>query len=323
MKRIVRAALLAAAALSFAVPSSAQEQDYPSREIRLVCGFVAGSGADVIHRYFAEKLKVLTGKPVIVENKPGASGNLAHSYAAKSKPDGYTIYPVGGTALAASLVMFKQPPIDPLKDFEPLTALIRQPWVLIVDAKSPHKNLRDLTAYLKEKKNKASYSTSTTTGIITGELYKSIAGLETVQVNYKTIGDSLNDLLSGAIDFAMADAAFSLGQAKQGKVRILAISSGERVKAMGDVPTMAEGGVPGIDVTVWWAVQLPAGTPKPILDKINGWFTEILKMPETEAFLANIGTDVLITTPAQTRALLEKEIKLWGDYARVAKIDPT
>ncbi len=322
MKYAARAALVVAVAFVSA-PTLAQEQDYPSREIRLVCGFVAGSGADVIHRYFAEKLKVLTGKPVIVENKPGASGNLAHSYAAKAKPDGYTVYPVGATALAASQYLFKTPPVDPLKDFEPLTALIRQPWVLVVDAKSPHKTLPELTAYLKEKKNKASYSTATTTGIITGELYKSIAGLETVQVNYKTIADSLNDLLSGSIDFAMADAAFALGQQKQGKVRILAISTGQRVKAMGDVPTMAESGVPGIDVTVWWAVQLPAGTPKPIADKLQAWFTEILNMPETEQFLTNIGTDVFKTTPAETRALLEEEIKKWGEYVKLAKIEPS
>lgn len=323
MRHAARAALVAAVTAVFAAPTLAQEPDYPSREIRLVCGFVAGSGADVIHRYFAEKLKALTGKPVIVENKPGASGNIAHSYAAKAKPDGYTVYPVGGTALAASQHLFKTPPVDPLKDFNSLTALIRQPWVLVVDAKSTHKTLPELTAYLKEKKNKASYSTATTTGIITGELYKSIAGLETVQVNYKTIANSLNDLLSGSIDFAMADAAFALGQQKQGKVRILAISTGQRVKAMGDVPTMAESGVPGIDVTVWWAVQLPAGTPKPIADKLQAWFTEILNMPETEQFLTNIGTDVFKTTPAETRALLEDEIKKWGEYVKLAKIEPS
>jgi tripartite-type tricarboxylate transporter receptor subunit TctC len=210
-----------------------------------------------------------------------------------------------------------------LKDFDPLTALIKQPWVLVVDAKSPFKTLPELTAYLKEKKNRASYSTSTTTGIITGELYESIAGLETVQVNYKTIGDSLNDLQSGAIDFAMADAAFALGQSKNGNVRILATSSGQRMKSMADIPTMAEGGVPGIDVTVWWAVQLPAGTPRPIADKLQAWFTEILNMPETEQFLSNIGTDVFKTTPAETRALLEQEIKNWADYVKLAKIDPS
>src|SRR6478672_9013069 len=120
MKYAARAALVVAVAFVSA-PAVAQEQDYPSREIRLVCGFVAGSGADVIHRYFAEKLKALIGKPVIVENKPGASGNLAHSYVAKAKPDGYTVYPVGGTALAASLYLFKNAPVDPLKDFDPLT----------------------------------------------------------------------------------------------------------------------------------------------------------------------------------------------------------
>jgi tripartite-type tricarboxylate transporter receptor subunit TctC len=321
MKPALGAATIAAATMLSFAPVHAQ--DYPTHEIRLVCGFVAGSGADVIHRYFAEKLRVLAGKPVIVENKPGVSGNLAHSYVAKAKPDGYTVYPVGVTALAASVHLYTTPPVDPLKDFDPLTALLKQPWVLVVDAKSPFKTLPELTAFLKEKKSKASYSTATTTGIIVGELYKTIAGLETVQVNYKTIGDSLNDLRSGTIDFAMADAAFTLGQMKQGTVRALATSSGVRMKSMADIPTMIEGGVPGIDVTVWWAVELPAGTPKPIADKLNGWFTEILQMPETEKFLTNIGTDVFMTTPAQTRALIEQEIRKWGEYVRVAKIDPT
>lgn len=320
MRRKITFAALAFASLASLGPAHSQE--YPVREIHLVCGFVAGSGADVIHRYFAEKLRLVAGKPVIVENKPGASGNFAHSYVARSRPDGYTVYPVGATSLAASLYLFKNAPVDPLKDFDPLTALLKQPWTLVVDAKSPFKTLPELTAYLKEKKGKSSYSTATTTGIIVGELYKSIAGLETVQVNYKTIADSLNDLQSGSIDFAMADAAFALGQARNGNVRILATSSGQRMKSMADIPTMIEGGVPGIDVTVWWAVELPAGTPQSVADKLQAWFTEILDMPETERFLANIGTDVYKTTPAQTRALLEQEIKNWADYVKIAKIEP-
>jgi tripartite-type tricarboxylate transporter receptor subunit TctC len=298
-------------------------QEYPAREIHIVCGFVAGSGSDVIHRYFAEKLRILSGKPVIVDNKPGASGNIAPQFVAKSKPDGYTMLLSGGSGLATSVHLFKTPPVDPLRDFDPLTGLLRQPWVLIVDAKKPFKTLPELTAYLKEKKANASYSTATTVGTVMGELYKSIAGLDTVQVNYRTIGDSFNDLLSGSIDFALADAAFALGQIRTGTVRALATSSGLRMKSMTDIPTMEEGGVPGLDLVVWWAVQLPAGVPKPIAEKLNGWFHEILKMDETEKFLANIGTDVFSTRPEETRALLEQDIKKWGDYVRLAKIPQT
>ena len=317
--RVLLAALACVAAM-LARPVAAQ--DYPSREIHLICAFAAGSGADVMHRYFAEKLRVVSGVPVVVENKPGASGNLAHTYVAKSKPDGYTVYPVGGSALSSSMHLFKQPPIDPLKDLEPVGTTIKQAWMVLVDAKSSFKTLPELTAHLKQKGDKSSYSTSTATGIVTGELYKSVAGLKTVQVNYKTIGDSMNDLLSGNIDVIMGDSGFGLGQIRNGRLRALAVSTGTRMKAMSDIPTMAEGGVPGIDLMVWWATMVPAGTPPAIKAKLQGWFDQILAMPETEQFLANIGTEVFISTPEATTAFLTKEIKTWGEYVEKAGIKP-
>jgi tripartite-type tricarboxylate transporter receptor subunit TctC len=309
------------AALFLAVPAHAQ-QDYPNRPIKLVCGFVAGSGADVVHRYLAEKLRVLTGNPVIVENKPGASGNLAHAYVANSKPDGYTVYPVGGSTLAASMHIFKTPPIDPLKDLEPVGTLLKQGWLVVVDAKSPYKTLPELTAHLKARKEKASYSTATVPGTVMAELYKHIVGLQTVQVNYKTFGDSLTDLLSGTLDVGFADAAYTLREMKQGRLRPLGISTRTRMTAMGDIPTMAEGGVPGIDLVVWWATMVPAGTPQPIKDKLRGWFDQILRMEDTDKFFRSIGTDVYISSPEQTTALLKEQIKVWGDYIHTAGIQP-
>ncbi len=319
MKRILGAV---AVVLLWAAPALAQ-QDYPNRgPIKLVCGFVAGSGADIVHRYLADKLRAITGTAVIVDNKPGASGNLAHAYVAHSKPDGLTVYPVGGSTLASSVHIFKNPPIDPLKDLEPVGTLLKQGWLVVVDAKSPFKTLPDLTAYLKQKKGNASYSTATVPGTVLGELYKNIAGLETVQVNYKTIGDSLNDLLAGNIDVAMADAAWTLREMKNGRVRALAISTKARMDALAEIPTMTEGGVPGIDLVVWWAVMVPAGTPQPIKDKLRGWFDRILRMPETDKFFKSIGTDIFISTPEETTAYLTKEIKTWGDEIRLAKIQP-
>jgi tripartite-type tricarboxylate transporter receptor subunit TctC len=315
------AAGLIAIVVAFPVSTHAQ-QDYPNRPIKLVCGFVAGSGADVVHRYFAEKLRPIAGVPIIVENKPGASGNLAHSYVANSKPDGYTVYPVGGSTLAASMHIFKTPPIDPLKDLEPTNTLLKQGWLVVVDAKSPFTTLPALTAHLKEKKEKASYSTATVPGTVMGEIYKRTAGLQMVQVNYKTIGDSLTDLLSGHIDVMFADAAYTLREMQNGRLRPLAISTAKRMNAMPDIPTMAEGGVPGMDLVVWWAVMVPAGTPQPIKDRLRGWFDQILRTEETEKFLRSIGTDVYISTPEETSAFLAKEIKTWGDYIRLAGIQP-
>jgi tripartite-type tricarboxylate transporter receptor subunit TctC len=314
--------VFAAAVLLLACPSAHAQQDYPSRPIKLVCGFVAGSGADVVHRYFAEKLRILTGNPVIVENKPGASGNLAHAYVANSKPDGYTVYPVGGSTLAASMHIFKTPPIDPLKDLEPVGTLLKQGWLAVVDTKSPYTTLPALTAHLKEKQEKASYSTATVPGTVMGELYKKAAGLRMVQVNYKTAGDSLTDLLSGHIDVMFADAAYTLREMQNGRLRPLAISTKERMKSMPDIPTVTEGGLPPMDIVVWWAVMVPAGTPQPIKDKLRGWFDHILRTEDTEKFLRSIGTDVFISTPEETSAFLAKEIKSWGDAIHLAGIQP-
>ncbi len=309
------------AALLLAAPAQAQ-QDYPNRPIKLVCGFVAGSGADVVHRYLAEKLRVLTGNPVIVENKPGASGDLAHAYVANSKPDGYTVYPVGGSTLAASMHIFKTPPIDPLKDLEPISLLLKQGWLLTVAGNSPYNNVRELTAALKAKQGKASYSTATVPGTLMGELYKSIAGVDITQVNYKTFGDSLNDLNTGVIDVGFADAAYTLREMKNGRLKALGISTKERMRSMPDIPTMTEAGVPGIDIVVWWVNMVPAGTPQPIKAKLRGWFEEIQRMPETEKFLASIGTDPFFGGPDEATAFLKDQIKVWGDMIRLAKIEP-
>jgi tripartite-type tricarboxylate transporter receptor subunit TctC len=309
------------AALLLAAPVQAQ-QDYPNRPIKLVCGFVAGSGADVVHRYLAEKLRVLTGNPVIVENKPGASGNLAHAYVANSRPDGYTVYPVGGSTLAASMHIFKQPPIDPLKDLEPVGLLLKQGWLLTVAGNSPYNTLAELTPALKAKGEKATYSTATVPGTLMGEMYNNIAGLKLVKVNYKTIGDSLNDLNTGVIDVAFADAAYTLREMKNGRMKALGISTQSRMRSMPDIPTMTEAGIPGIDIVVWWVNMVPAGTPQPIKDKLRGWFDEILRMEDTEKFFASIGTDPFVGSPEAASAYLKDQIKVWGDMIRVAKIQP-
>jgi tripartite-type tricarboxylate transporter receptor subunit TctC len=296
-------------------------QDYPSHELRLVVGFAPGGGADAIARYFAEKLKVLSGKTVLVENKVGAAGTISHTYVAKAKPDGYTFLLVGSSSIASVPHVFKNPPVDALKDFVAVATPLRNAWVMLVDASKPWKSLPELTAYLKKKKDKGSYSTAVIISTVMGEIYKAKAGLETVQVNYKSTADSIPDLLSGQIDFAPADPAFSLGIVKNGKVRALAISTGKRSELMPDVPTMTEGGV-SMDFASYWMVLFPAGTPKPIVNKMNGWINDIVKTDEAHKFFASIGADITLSTPEQTRALLEKEVKSWGDYVRIAKIEP-
>jgi tripartite-type tricarboxylate transporter receptor subunit TctC len=312
---------LALVALCLLLPFVASAQEYPNQDIRLICAFPAGGGADVLVRYFAEKLRPIVGRTVIVENKAGAGGNIATEYAARARPDGYTIYVHAGSAVAANQSLFKKPTVDVTRDIRVAATINRLPFMLVVDAKSPYKTVADLTAAMKQKGDKATYATSAPTGRIMGELYKSAMGLKAIEVNYRTAADSLNEMLSGKVDYGMHEPVFALAQAREGRFRILAVGTGQRLAALPELPTMTELGVP-MDLTVWWAVMVPAATPQPIVDKINGWFVQIVSTDETKKFLNNFGGDPYINTPAQGQALLARDVKDWADYVRRAGIEP-
>jgi len=307
--------------LAAAFSAPARAQDYPNQDIRMVCAFPPGSGADVLVRHFAEKLRPVAGRTVIVENKSGAGGNIATEYVARAKPDGHTIYVHAGTAVAANQSLFKKPPVDVVRDIRVAATINRQPFMLVVDAKSPYKTVAELTEAMKKKGDKASYAYAAPTGHIMGEIYKDKTGIKAIEINYRTAPDSLNEMLSGKLDFAMHDPVFSLAQQREGRLRILAVSTGARLEALPDHPTMTEVGIP-MDLTGWWAAMLPAGTPKPVVDKIHQWFVQIVSSDETKKFLNSFGGDPYINTPEQGQAMLERDVKAWGDYVRLAKIVP-
>jgi tripartite-type tricarboxylate transporter receptor subunit TctC len=314
-------AVLAVAASFSAMPIGAQAQTYPSQDIRLICAFPPGSGADVLVRFFAERLRPVANRTVIVENKSGAGGNIATEYVARAKPDGHTIYVHAATAVAANQHLFKRPPVDAAKAIQIAASINRQPFMLVVDAKGPYKSVAELTEAMKKKGDKATYATAAPTGAIMGEIYKNVTGIKAVEVNYKTAPDSLNEMLSGKVDYGMHDPVFSLAQQREGRLRILAVSTATRLQANPDMPTMTESGVP-LDLTGWWAAMLPSGTPKPIVDQVNQWFAEIVKTDETKKFLNGFGGDPFINTPEAAQQLFLKAIKDWGDYVRIAKIVP-
>jgi tripartite-type tricarboxylate transporter receptor subunit TctC len=322
-KSLLRALSLAAAlaAASGTTPTDARAQSYPSQDIRLICAFPPGSGADVLVRYFGEKLRPIAGRTVIVENKSGAGGNIATEYVARAKPDGHTIYVHAATAVAANQHLFKKPPVEAGKAIQIAASINRQPFMLVVDAKSPYKSVADLTAAMKQKGEKATYATAAPTGTIMGEIYKDATGIKAIEVNYKTAPDSINEMLSGKVDYGMHDPVFSLAQQREGRLRILAVSTGKRLEANPEAPTMAESGVP-MDLTGWWAAMLPAGTPKPVIDKVNQWFSEIVKTEETKKFLNSFGGDPFVNTPEAAHELFLKAINDWGNYVRIAKITP-
>lgn len=300
--------------------SQALAQSYPSQDIRLICAFPPGSGADVVVRYFAEKLKPVTKRNVLVENRPGAGGNLAMAYVVKQKPDGHVIYLHTGSSMSANMHLYKKPPIDAGKEFEVAATINRQGFMMVVHANSKFKTVQELTAHLKEKGDKASYAASATSGTVMGELYKAITGVKAVEVNYRMAQDSINDLQSGRVDYGMHDPQFATAAMRNGTLRILGVATGERMKFLPEIPTMAESGVTGMDLNGWFAAFVKAGTATPVKAQINAWFGEILKTPETVKFLNQFGGDPWITTPEAGQAYLLNDIKRWGEYIKTAKI---
>jgi tripartite-type tricarboxylate transporter receptor subunit TctC len=308
-------------ALALAVSLGAGAQDYPAREIRSVCNFAPGSGADIIVRYYSDKLSRLAGKPVVVENKPGAQGLLATDYVAKSKPDGYTILitPASST-LATAPHIFKHIPFDPLKDFQPVTTINSLPFVVAVDAAKPYRTLAEFVAALREKDGNGFYGTQSNTGQVSAELLKAHTGLKTAYVPFKITGDAFTALLGGNIDFMSVDATWASTQ--QQKVRILAVTSAKRSGSLPDVPTMMELGYKDFDITAWWGVVVPAGSPRPIVDRLAAWTNQITNSDETKTFLSRAALDAFPGSPEQMAALLKVDTERWGKYVRMAKIEP-
>jgi tripartite-type tricarboxylate transporter receptor subunit TctC len=304
-----------------AAPLPAHAQIYPSQDLRFICAFPAGSGADVIVRYFAEKVRVVANRTIIVENKTGAAGNIAATYTARAKPDGHTVHVHAGSAVAANMNLFKNPPIDAGKDLQIVATINKQPFMVMVAAGSPYQTLGELTEAMKKKGDKASYAQSNTSGKVMGELYRRATGITAVEVPYRTANDSINDFLSGRLDYGMMDPVFALSQARAGRLRMLAVSTPHRMQAVPELPTMTEAGVLGVEMMGWFAAMVPMATPKPIVDTLNTWFNTVLKTDDAKKFLNSYGGDPFISTPDEGQALLLKQIKEWEAFVQTAKIE--
>ena len=308
--------------LASCVSIVAAAQDYPAREIRSVCNFAAGSGADIIVRYYSDRLSKLAGKPVVVENKPGAQGVVATDYVAKSRPDGYTIMitPASST-LATAPHIFKKLPFDPQKDFAAVTTITSLSFVIAVDAAKPLKSMAELIAYLKAKPGHGFYGTGSNTGQVAAELLKERTGLATAYVPFKVTVGALQGLVGGEVDFLSYDATWAVTQ-HPSRIRILAVTSAKRSGALPDIPTLSELGFGEFDIAPWFGVVVPAGTPRPIIDKLAAWTNQITTAEETKAFLARSALDAFPGTPESMTELLKTETERWGRWVRLARIEP-
>ncbi len=193
--------------------------------------------------------------------------------------------------------------------------------MVVVDSKTPYKTLDELTKAMLAKGDKASYATNTVDATVIGEIYKAKTGVKAVEVAYKTASDTVNDMISGSLDYAVHNPVFALSQQREGKMRILGVGSNERLQSLPDLPTMTEQGIP-MNVIGWWAATVPSGTPRPAVDLINKWFVEVVGSEESKKFLNNFGGDQLILSPDQAQAMMLKDIENWREYVKIAKITP-
>jgi tripartite-type tricarboxylate transporter receptor subunit TctC len=313
-------ALGAAAALTLA-PLQVRAQAYPQGDIHFICAYAAGSGADIIVRFFAEKLRAVTGRSIIVENKPGAIGNIATEYVARSKPDGLTVLVTGANSVAGAAHLFKNPTYDAAKAFQIAATINRATMMVGVRKDAPYKDAKELAAAMKAKGDKASYAYANPTAKVLGALYKEKAGLQSVDIAYRTGADFLNDLASGVIDYAIPDNVQAMAQIRAGHMKILGVGSADRMKSAPDIPTLTEQGYP-MDVRTWWAALVPQSTPRPIVDQLNAWFAQVVDTPEARTFSETIASDPWQMTPDEAQAYFLKDIERWGEYVKIAKIEP-
>lgn len=315
------AARLAAAALALFAATSARAE-YPDRPVRVLLGLAAGGGADIMTRWYVDKLREVSGGTYLVENKVGASGNIAADALAKSKPDGYTLMFAASASQAGNRYLFKNLPFDNVRDIEPITTFCQLGFVLLVNPDTPVHTVDELTKYLQAKNGKATYGWAVTSSIASAVLYVTAAKIPAVQVGYKTTAAAVSDLMAGQIDFVFADIVYASGLAKQGRVRMIANSADRRASALPDLPTMADAGLPEATQTPWWAVWGPRGMPKDVVGKLANWINQITAMKETQQFFITQGADPLPGSPEQTEKKLLESMKTWERVVTLAKIDP-
>jgi len=318
---VLRGAGAAALGLGVLPRTGLAEEGYPNRAMHVVIGFPAGSGADILGRYFATKLGEVSNQSVIVENRPGANSNIAAGVVANAKPDGYTMLFIANSNMAGSRFLFKNLPFDTIRDFVPAAAFAQIAFVLVVSPNAPYKTVAELNAYLKSRKQNR-YGVTNQMAIITTEYYRQTVGFEATQVQYRTAPESLPDVENGTLDFQIMDGTFAAGAIRAGKVRALAVTTAKRHPSLPDVPTLQEAGLKGFELAPWWGVYFPTGTPQPIVDKVGHWINEISATDDAAQFLARVGSFPLVEDGKQAAARLQSDIKLWAPIVAAAKIEP-
>jgi tripartite-type tricarboxylate transporter receptor subunit TctC len=321
--RLLRAVCPLALAMGVALspwPAEAQPADaWPAKPIRFILPFPPGGGTDILGRLIAERLTANLGQPVVTENRGGAGGNVGAEAAARSAPDGYTIVLVAPT-LAISPSLYSKLNYDPVRDFAPVSLVATVPNVMITNPSVPAATLTEFIALAKAKPGELNYGSggSGTSNHLAGELFNIVAGVKLVHVPYKGVNLAMNDVLSGRVQLVFIGIPAAVQHIKAGKLRALALVAPQRSAVLPDVPTVAEAGLPKFEVTTWYGILMPAGTPRPIVARLNAELVKTMHSPELKERLDALATEPVTSTPEEFAALIKSEIAKWGEVVRDA-----
>jgi tripartite-type tricarboxylate transporter receptor subunit TctC len=311
-----RQVLLAAAALAAPAPA-ALAQAYPAKPIRFIMPYAPGGSSEILARPIAQELTRNLGQSVFIDFKPGGGTTIGADLVAKSAPDGYTLVMML-SAHAINATLMPKLPYDTVKDFAPITIAATLPLVVVVPAQSPIRSFQDLIATARAKPGKLTFASAGpgNTSHLSVEYLKSQLGLDMIHVPYKGSGPAIVGLLGGEVDFMFDSLSSSLAQIKGGKFRALAMASARRSRILPEVPTVAESGVPGFDVSVWYSVLAAAGTPAPIVQRLHAEIVRAMKSPEAKEKIEGFGYDIVGSTPAEADAFIRAEITRWAKVVK-------
>jgi tripartite-type tricarboxylate transporter receptor subunit TctC len=325
MKRLSVLLLAGLAAGLFAM-ASARAQDYPTRQITLIAPWPAGGAVDVLCRGVAPHLADRLGKPVVVENRPGAGSVIGTATGAKASPDGYTLVMAGSGSLAISPTIYKKLPYDPTKDFAPLLLSAKIPFFLVVNPSLPVRSVSELVAYAKQNPGKLSFASggAGSPHHLYAELFKSLTGIEMTHVPYKGSAPALTDVIAGHVPLLFSDPVPSLPVIRDGKVRALGVTTAARSPSAPEIAPIAESGVPGFDVAGWGMIVAPAGTPAPVVARLNAELNKVAALPDVQQQIVKLGMIPGGTAPPEKlQGFINSEIERWGKVVQQAGLAGT
>jgi len=322
MRLIIRGLLAACAALWLGAPLA--QPNYPTKPIRFIVTFPPGGSSDLIARALAAVLSDRLRQQVLVENRPGAGGNIGIDAVAKSAPDGYTMGLGAAGALAANVSLYPKMPYDPVKDLAPVSNVAFVPFFLVAKTALPANDLRELVALASAKPGQLmlGYGGNGTAMHLSGELFKLMAKVQLTNVPYKGSGPAAMDAVSGQLDLAVVDVASAINQVKAGRLKAIAVTSAKRVSVAPDVPTLAEAGLAGYEATGWFGVVMPAGTPAEIIGRMNSELVTALKRQDIRERVIAAGAEPSPSTPAEFGALIRDEIAKWAEVVKISGAKP-